>query len=128
MKRNEKWNRQRRTARRDFWRSFPMGLFDLSDWPIKLPFVILYFIGAIWVWGKRETAAALLNNAPLTSPVMAAILQNIFTAYMVSGAVALVALFLYPMGRKMAEEELKRVGLTNHKRELPRLLCRRKDP
>lgn len=128
MKRNEKWNRQRRTARRDFWRSFPMGLFDLSDWPIKLPFVILYFIGAIWVWGKRETAAALLNNAPLTSPVMAAILQNIFTAYMVSGAVALVALFLYPMGRKMAEEELKRVGLTNHEGEAPRLLRRRKDP
>ena len=81
MKRNEKWNRQRRTARRDFWRSFPMGLFDLSDWPIKLPFVILYFVGAIWVWGKRDVAVALLNNAPLTSPVMAAILQNIFTAF-----------------------------------------------
>lgn len=128
MKRNEKWNRQRRTARRDFWRSFPMGLFDLSDWPIKLPFVILYFVGAIWVWGKRDAAVALLNNAPLTSPVMAAILQNIFTAYMVSGAVALVALFLYPMGRKMAEEELKRVGLTNREGEAPRLLRKRKDP
>ena len=128
MKRNEKWNRQRRTARRDFWRSFPMGLFDLSDWPIKLPFVILYFVGAIWVWGKRDAAVALLNNAPLTSPVMAAILQNIFTAYMVSGAVALVTLFLYPMGRKMAEEELKRVGLTNREGEAPRLLRKRKDP
>ena len=128
MKRNEKWNRQRRTARRDFWRSFPMGLFDLSDWPIKLPFALIYFIGAIWVWGKRDAAVALLNNAPLTSPVMAAILQNIFTAYMVSGAVALVALFLYPMGRKMAEEELKRVGLTNREGEAPRLLRKRKDP
>ena len=81
--------------------------------------MILYFVGAIWVWGKRDVAVALLNNAPLTSPVMAAILQNIFTAYMVSGAVALVALFLYPMGRKMAEEELKRVGLTNHEGEAP---------
>lgn len=128
MKRNEKWNRQRRTARRDFWRSFPMGLFDLSDWPIKLPFALIYFIGAIWVWDKRDAAVALLNNAPLTSPVMAAILQNIFTAYMVSGAVALVALFLYPMGRKMAEEELKRVGLTNREGEAPRLLRKRKDP
>ena len=70
----------------------------------------------------------MLNNAPLTSPVMAAILQNIFTAYMAAGAVALVALFLYPMGRKMAEEELKRVGLTNHEGEAPRLLCKRRDP
>lgn len=127
MKRNEKRNRQRRTARRDFWRSFPMGLFDLSDWPIKLPFVILYFVGAIWVWDKRDAAAALLDNAPLTSPVMETILRNIFTAYVVAGAVALVVLFLYPVGRRMAEEELKRVGLTNHEGEAPRLLHRRKD-
>ncbi|MBS5589786.1 MAG: hypothetical protein KHX24_02515 [Clostridiales bacterium] len=105
-----------------------MGLIDLSDWPMKLPFVILYFIGAVWVWGKRNATAALLNNAPLTSPMMEAIPRNAFTSYMVMGAVALVALLLYPMGRRMAEEELKRVGLTNHKRELPRLLCRRKDP
>ena len=70
----------------------------------------------------------MLNNAPLTSPGMAAILQNIFTAYMAAGAVALMVLFLYPMGRKMAEEELKRVGLTNHDGEAPRLLCKRRDP
>ena len=105
-----------------------MGLVDLSDLPMKLPFVILYFIGAVWFLGKRDAAITMLNNAPLTSPVMAAILQNIFTAYMAAGAVALVALFLYPMGRKMAEEELKRVGLTNHEGEAPRLLCKRRDP
>lgn len=104
-----------------------MGLFDLSDWPIKLPFVYLFRRRLLWGVGKAGCCVALLNNAPLTSPVMAAILQNIFTAYMVSGAVALVALFLYPMGRKMAEEELKRVGLTNHEGEAPRLLHRRKD-
>lgn len=39
-----------------------------------------------------------------------------------------MVLFLYPMGRKMAEEELKRVGLTNHDGEAPRLLCKRRDP
>ena len=98
MNRNEKWNRQRRAARRDFWRSFPMGLFDLSDWSIKLPFVIFYFVGAIRVWSKREAAAALLDNAPLTSPVMEVILQNAFTSYMVAGAAALVVLLLYPIG------------------------------
>jgi DNA segregation ATPase ftsK/spoIIIE and related proteins len=47
---------------------------------------------------------------------------------MAAGAVALMVLFLYPMGRKMAEEELKRVGLTNHDGEAPRLLCKRRDP
>lgn len=104
-----------------------MGLFDLSDWPMKLPFVILYFIGGIWVWSKREAAAALLDNAPLTSPVMEVILRNVFTSYMAAGTVALVVLLLYPVGRRMAEEELKRVGLTNHEGEAPRLLHRRKD-
>lgn len=127
MKRNEKRNRLRRTARRDFWRSFPMGLFDLSDWPMKLPFVILYFVGAIQAWNKRDAAAALLDNAPLTSPVMETILRNFFTAYVMTGVAALVVLFLYPVGRRMAEEELKRVGLTNHEGEVPRLLHRRKD-
>lgn len=43
--------------------------------------------------------------------MMEAIPRNAFTSYMVMGAVALVALLLYPMGRRMAEEELKRVGL-----------------
>ena len=62
---------------------------------MKLPFVILYFIGAVWVFGKRDAAIAMLNNAPLTSPGMAAILQNIFTAYMAAGAVALMVLFLW---------------------------------
>lgn len=104
-----------------------MGLFDLSDWPIKLPFVFLYLIGAVWIFGKRDAAVALLNNAPLTSPVMEIILRNIFVAYMVAGAVSLVVLFLYPMDRRMAEEELKRVGLTNHEGEAPRLLHKRKD-
>lgn len=52
MTRNEKQNRQRRTAHRDFWRSFPMGLVDLSDLPMKLPFVILYFIGSVWFWAS----------------------------------------------------------------------------
>lgn len=127
MKRNEKKNKQRRKACQNFVGCYFTGLFDLYDWPMKVPFVIFYFIGAIWAWGKREAAVTLLKNAPMSNVVMETILQNFFAFYMVAGAVALLMLFLYPMGRRMAEEELKRVGLTNHEGESPRLLRRRKD-
>lgn len=125
--RNEKRNRRARTGRRDFWRSFPLGLVDLSDLPLKAPWVGVYLVGAIWMWGKRKAALGLLENAPLASPVMDTLLRNIFPAYLLLGALALVALMLYPIGRKAAEDDLQRVGLVNHAGEAPRLLRKRWD-
>lgn len=125
--RNEKRNRRARTGRRDFWRSFPLGLVDLSDLPLKAPWVGVYLVGAIWMWGKRKAALGLLENAPLASPVMDTLLRNIFPAYLLLGALALVALMLYPIGRKAAEDDLQRVGLVNHAGEAPRLLRKRRD-
>lgn len=125
--RNEKRNRRTRTGRRDFWRSFPLGLVDLSDLPLKVPWVGVYLIGAVWIWGKRKDALELLERAPLVSPVMEALLRNIFPAYLLLGALALVVLMLYPIGRKAAEDDLQRVGLVNHAGEAPRLLRKRRD-
>ncbi len=125
--RNEKQNRQARTSRRDFWRSFPLGLIDVSDLPLKLPWTGVYLAGAVWVWGKQGAALRLLEKAPLTSPIMETLLRNIFPAYLLLGAIALVAIIFYPIGRKAAEDEMKRVGLTNHAGEAPRLLRKRRD-
>ena len=125
--RNEKRNRQARTCRRDFWRSFPLGLLDLSDLPLKVPWAGVYLVGAIWIWGKRKAALGLLESAPLVSPIMEALLRNIFPAYLLLGALALVVLMLYPIGRKAAEDDLQRVGLVNHAGEAPRLLRKRRD-
>lgn len=125
--RNEKRNRQARTSRRDFWRSFPLGLVDLSDLPLKAPWAGIYLVGAVWIWSKRKAALGLLESAPLTSPIMEALLRNIFPAYLLFGALALVVLMLYPMGRKATEDDLQRVGLTNHAGEAPRLLLKRRD-
>ena len=125
--RNEKRNRQARTGRRDFWRSFPLGLVDLSDLPLKVPWAGVYLVGAIWIWGKRKDALGLLESAPLVSPIMETLLRNIFPAYLLLGALALVVLTLYPIGRKAAEDDLQRVGLVNHAGEAPRLLRRRRD-
>ena len=113
--RNEKRNRRAR------------GLVDLSDLPLKAPWVGVYLVGAVWIWSKRKDALGLLESAPLVSPVMDALLRNIFPAYLLLGALALVVLMLYPMGRKAAEDDLQRVGLVNHAGEAPRLLRRRRD-
>lgn len=125
--RSEKQNRLARTNRRDFWRNFPLGLVDLSDLPLKLPWVGVYLFGAVWVWGKRKAALEFLKSAPMTSPAMDILLRNLFPAYLLFGALALVVLMLYPMGRKATEDELQRVGLVNHAGEAPRLLRKRRD-
>lgn len=125
--RNEKRNRRTRTGRRDFCRSFPLGLVDLSDLPLKAPWVGVYLIGAVWIWGKRKDALELLESAPLVSPIMETLLRNIFPSYLLLGALALVVLMLYPIGRKAAEDDLQRVGLVNHAGEAPRLLRKRRD-
>ena len=59
--RNGKRNRRARTGRRDFWRSFPLGLLDLSDLPLKVPWAGVYLMGAVWIWGKRKAALGLLE-------------------------------------------------------------------
>ncbi len=127
MARNEKKNRLLRTSRRDWLRSLPLGLIDLTDLPMKAPFAVIYLLGAVWAWGKRESVAALADITPLTSPALAFVMKNFFSVYLVAGAVALLVLLFYPMGRKATEDELQRVGLVNRAGEAPRLLRRRKD-
>lgn len=125
--RKEKQNSRARSKRRDFWRSFPLGLIDTSDLPLKAPWAVVYVVGAVWAWGKREAALELLENAPLTSPIMESLLKHIFPSYLLLGALVLVVLLLYPMGRKATEDELQRVGLTNRAGDAPRLLRKRRD-
>lgn len=125
--RKEKQNSRARSKRRDFWRSFPLGLIDTSDLPLKAPWAVVYVVGAVWVWGRRDAALELLENAPLTSPIMESLLKHIFPSYLLLGALVLVVLLLYPMGRKATEDELQRVGLTNRAGDAPRLLRKRRD-
>lgn len=125
--RNEKRNSQARSKRRDFWRSFPLGLTDTSDLPLKAPWAIVYVAGAVWVWGKRDAAQGLLENAPLTSHIMESLLNHLFLSYLLLGGLALIVLMLYPVGRKAAEAELQRVGLTNRAGDAPRLLRKRRN-
>lgn len=127
MTRNEKYDWRRRRERRDFLRGFPLTLVDGPGLAVKLPFAVLYHLGAVWVWGQQEQIAALAQGNELLSPVLQLAMENILPVYLIAGGVALLVLFCYPMGRKAAEEELHRVGLVNHAGEAPTLLRKRRD-
>ncbi len=121
MTRNEKTNRKWLRNNRIFRHSLSAALF------IKLSAAAVYLLGAVWVWSKREAATKLADGIELASPVMEYALRHIFPVYLLVGIGALLVVFLYPIGRKAAEEGLQQVGLVNHEGDAPRLLRKRRD-
>ena len=122
MTRDDKFKIQRGSVRRGFWRRLVSGAYGITDLPRKLPFIVLYLIGAAWVAGKQADAKAFAETVTLPSPVMLAIFHHQLLFYLVVGGGALLVLLLYPMDRKAAQEEFQRIGLTNSAGETPYLL------
>ena len=77
--------------------------------------------------GQAKGCPGTAGARPAGRPIMEALLRNIFPAYLLLRALALVVFMLYPIGRKAAEDDLQRVGVVNHAGEAPRLLRRRRD-
>ena len=127
MTRDDKFKIQRGSVRRGFWRRLVSGAYGVTDLPRKLPFVVLYLIGAVWVAGKQADAKAFAGTVTLPSPVMLAIFHHLLLFYLVVEGGALLALLLYPMDRKAAQEEFQRIGLTNSAGETPYLLRKERD-
>ena len=127
MTRDDKFKIQRRSVRRGFWRRLVSGAYGVTDLPRKLPFIVLYLLGAVWVAGKQADAKAFAETVTLPSPVMLAIFHHLLLFYLVVGGGALLVLLLYPMDRKAAQEEFQRIGLTNSAGETPYLLRKERD-
>ena len=127
MTRDDKFKIQRGSVRRGFWRRLFSGAYGITDLPRKLPFIVLYLIGAAWVAGKQADAKAFAETVTLPSPVMLAIFHHLLLFYLVVGGGALLVLLLYPMDRKAAQEEFQRIGLTNSAGETPYLLRKERD-
>lgn len=127
MTRDDKFKIQRGSVRRGFWRRLVSGAYGITDLPRKLPFIVLYLIGAAWVAGKQADAKAFAETVTLPSPVMLAIFHHLLLFYLVVGGGALLVLLLYPMDRKATQEEFQRIGLTNSAGETPYLLRKERD-
>ena len=123
MTNDEKFRLQRRTFLRSLWQS----LSGTPDFPVKLVLAALYFIGAVYVCFNQETWRTLAGNIPLLSPLLKAAMEHALFAYLLVGAAVLLALLLYPFGRRAAKDQLQCIGLVNHAGMPPDLLHKRRD-
>lgn len=123
MTRNEKFQIQRRTVRRDLWRRWG-GASALSP---KVFFIPLYLAGAAFVWSKQDAISAQAERTELISPILEAAMTHALAAYLLVGGVALAVLLVYPFGRKAAHDQLQSIGLINHAGMAPTLLRKRRD-
>ena len=123
MTRNDKFNIQRRTVWRNFWKR----LSDVPDLAVKLLYVALYLAGMVWVWSKQETVSAYAQSVEFMSPIMLAAMTHVVPAYLIVGGAVLAVLMVYPFGRKAAQDQLRSIGLVNRAEMVPELLRKRQD-
>lgn len=123
MTRNEKFQIQRRTVRRDLWRRWG-GVSALSP---KVFFIPLYLAGAAFVWNRQDAISAQAERTELISPILEAVMTHALAAYLLMGGVALAVLLIYPFGRRAAHDQLQSIGLINHAGMAPTLLRKRRE-
>ena len=122
MTQNEKMNIQRRLNRHTF-----MGQNEFFILFLKSSAVLLYLIGAVWVWRKQTAISSYAETIALLSPIMKAGMTHAFPVYLLLGGAVLIYLLLYPFGRRMAKGQLQSIGLTNHAGMVPELLRKKRD-
>ena len=122
MTQNEKMNIQRRLNRHTF-----MGQNEFFILFLKSSAVLLYLIGAVWVWRKQTAISSYAETIALLSPIMKAGMTHAFPVYLLLGGAVLIYLLLYPFGMRMAKGQLQSIGLTNHAGMVPELLRKKRD-
>ena len=123
MTQNEKFQIQRRNT----LRNLRQKLSGTPGFPVKLALAALYLMGAAYVCVKQAAWRMLAGNIPLLSPLLKAAMEHALTAYLLAGAAVLLALLLYPFGRRAAKDQLQCLGLVNHAGVAPDLLRKRRD-
>ena len=123
MTREEKMNLQRRANRRNTWQR--LGF--LSKLLLTIPLLVLYAIGANYVYDKQDAAIAFVDSFTIPAPLPEFICHHLLQCYLLAGGVAIVTLLVYPFHRGMVSDGCLRIALTNAAGETPTLLRERKD-
>ena len=120
-------NEKLQIRRRNTLRNLRQKLSGTPGFPVKLALAALYLIGAVYVCVRQAAWRTLAGNIPLLSPLLKAAMEHALLAYLLAGAAALLALLLYPFGRRAAKDQLQCIGLVNHAGVPPDLLRKRRD-
>lgn len=123
MTQNEKFQIRRRNT----LRNLRQKLSGTPGFPVKLVLAALYIMGAAYVFIKQAAWRTLAGNIPLLSPLLKAAMEHALFAYLLVGAAVLLALLLYPFGRRATKDQLQCIGLVNHVGLPPDLLRKRRD-
>ena len=98
-----------------------------SDAPVKLIFLILYFLGAFLIWHTQADIAASTEKIDYISPIAEFAANNIFVTYLLGAGILVTILILTPIGKRSVQDQLKSIGLINHSEAVPELKSKRKD-
>ena len=123
MTREDKKNIERRAYWHDLFRQFR----NVPDLPLKLFALVLFFVGAVYVATKQAALCEQVKHIELISPILKAAMEHALFAYLLVGAAVLLALLLYPFGRRAAKDQLQCIGLINHAGMPPDLLRKHRD-
>ena len=120
-------NEKLQIRRRNTLRNLRQKLSGTPGFPVKLALAALYLIGAVYVCVRQAAWRTLAGNIPLLSPLLKAAMEHALLAYLLAGAAVLLALLLYPFGRRAAKDQLQCIGLINHAGMPPDLLRKRRN-
>lgn len=123
MTREDKKKIERRAYLHDLFRQ----LRSTPDFSLKLFALALFFVGAVYVAAKQAALCEQVKHIELISPILKAAMEHALFAYLLVGATVLLALLLYPFGRRAAKDQLQCIGLVNHAGMPPDLLRKRRD-
>ena len=118
---------KKKIERRAYWHDLLRQLRGTPDFPVKLFFLALFLVGAVYVATKQAILCEQVKHIELISPILKAAMEHAVTAYLFVGGLALLTLLLYPFGRRAAKDQLQCIGLINHAGMPPDLLRKRRD-
>ena len=118
---------KKKIERRAYWHDLLRQLRGTPDFPVKLFFLALFLVGAVYVATKQAILREHVKHIVLISPILKAAMEHAVTAYLFVGGLALLTLLLYPFGRRAAKGQLQCIGLINHAGMPPDLLRKRRD-
>ena len=118
---------KKKIERRAYWHDLLRQLRGTPDFPVKLFFLALFLVGAVYVATKQAILREQVKHIELISPILKAAMEHAVTAYLFVGGLALLTLLLYPFGRRAAKDQLQCIGLINHAGMPPDLLRKHRD-
>ena len=118
---------KKKIERRAYWHDLFRQLHNVPNLSLKLFALALFFVGAVYVATKQAALCKQVKHIELISPILKAAMEHALFAYLLVGAAVLLALLLYPFGRRAAKDQLQCIGLVNHAGMPPDLLRKHRD-